>query len=314
MPIPRCSDAEFIQIFESLGAAKTARKLKIDVRTVHRRRRRIEKDTGTPLQAPAGPAQNVNLVEHPQRACYEIEDGVVLIGSDAHYWPNYISTAHRGFTRACEELKPKVVVLNGDVCDFARISRFPPQNWEHTPTLIDEIETAKERLQEILDASPNAKHVWTLGNHDARFEARLAHIAPEYALIHGVHLQDHFPEWRPAWACWINDSVVIKHRWKSGIHATHNNAMQSGKSMVTGHLHSLKVTPWTDYNGTRWGVDSGTLADTYGPQFSYAEDSPRNWRSGFAVLTFCGGEMLQPDLAMVRKEGEMEFRGKAYAV
>jgi hypothetical protein len=26
-----------------------------------------------------------------------VKDGVVLVGSDAHYWPDIISTAHRGF-------------------------------------------------------------------------------------------------------------------------------------------------------------------------------------------------------------------------
>lgn len=310
-----CSDQDFIKLFETVGAAGTAKQLDIDIRGVYRRRRIIEDTRGMALVSPKGRfAVNVPVVEHPQRAYYELDDGLVLVGSDCHYWPNYISTAHRGFVKACKELKPKIVVMNGDVCDFARISRFPPQNWEHTPTLIDEIETAKERLQEILDASPKAKHIWTLGNHDARFEARLAHIAPEYAKIHGVHLQDSFPEWRPAWACWVNGDTVIKHRFKGGIHAAYGNTVMGGLTMVTGHLHSLKVTPFTDYNGTRFGVDTGTIADIYGPQFSYLEDNPRSWRSGFAVLTFYGGELLYPELAMVRAENEMEFRGVVYSV
>lgn len=97
----------------------------------------------------------------------------------------------------------------------------------------------------------------------------------------------------------------------------HNNAVQSGLSMVTGHLHSLKVTPWSDYTGTRFGVDTGTLAAPFGPQFnSYMEDGPRNWRSGFAVLTFHDGELLWPELVHVRNEeaGEVEFRGKVWNV
>jgi hypothetical protein len=49
-----------------------------------------------------------------------------------------------------------------------------------------------------------------------------------------------------------------KHRMKGGIHAAHNNTLHAGTTMVTGHLHSVKVTPFSDYNGTRWDVDTGT--------------------------------------------------------
>ena len=104
------------------------------------------------------------------------------------------------------------------------------------------------------------------------------------------------------------------HRWKGGVHATHNNTAGSGKSMVTGHLHSLKVTPYSDYNGTRYGVDTGTMAHPWGPQFQYAMDTPRNWRSGFAALTFVDGRLMWPEVFHVIDEGMIEFRGKIYEV
>jgi hypothetical protein len=110
-----------------------------------------------------------------------------------------------------------------------------------------------------------------LGNHDARFENRLAANAPQYEQVHGFSLKDHFPAWRPCWAVW-NGSTVIKHRYKGGVHATHNNTVNSGVNIVTGHLHSLKVTPFDDYNGTRYGVDTGTLAD---PQGAAVRELPR---------------------------------------
>ena len=118
-----------------------------------------------------------------------------------------------------------------------------------------------------------------------------------------------------AWSCWINDDVVIKHRLKGGVHATHNNTLSSGRTMVTGHLHSQKVTPYSDYNGTRWGVDCGTLADTEGEQFrNYTEDSPLNWRSGFAILTFNNGKLLPPEIVQVWDKDSVTFRGKVYDV
>ena len=308
-------DAEFIEGFETLGPSKLARELGMTERSIYRRRDNLEVSLGRSINAPNRAMARRPIVNHPERHTLSIHDGVVLVGSDAHYWPHYTSTAHRALVMACGMLKPKAVIMNGDVLDGASVSRHSPIAWETRPTLADEVETCKERLDEIQSAAKNADFIWTLGNHDARFESRLATVAPEYAKLHGVHLKDHFPYWHPCWSCWINDSVVVKHRYKGGIHATHNNAVSSGKSVVTGHLHSLKVTPWTDYTGTRFGVDTGTLADAFGPQFTdYMEDNPRNWRSGFAVLTFREGCLMWPEVVHVLDEGLVEFRGKEYEV
>lgn len=244
-----------------------------------------------------------------------IRDGVVIVGSDAHYWPDIVTTAHRAFVKFCRELKPAAVVMNGDVIDGSGISRHAPIMWEDGPELVEEIDAAKARLAEIVKAAPKAAHIWSLGNHDARYEARLAQVAPEYARVHGVHLKDHFPDWCACWSYWINDDVVIKHRYKGGIHATHNNTVSAGRTMVTGHLHSLKVTPYTDYNGTRYGVDTGTLSEPRGPQFrNYLETGPTNWRSGFAVLTFHEGRLLWPEVVSVMTSTTVQFRGKVYVV
>ena len=97
----------------------------------------------------------------------------------------------------------------------------------------------------------------------------------------------------------INDNVMIKHRYHNGIHATYNNTLKSGRSIVTGHLHRLAVTPWADYNGRRYGVDTGTLSDPHSAQFDYAENNPSPHTSGFAVLTFKDGLMLPPELVEV---------------
>ncbi len=79
--------------------------------------------------------------------------------------------------------------------------------------------------------------------------------------------------------------MIIKHRYKGGVHATHNNTVSSGVSICTGHLHSLKVTPYSDYNGVRYGVDTGTLAETDGPQFTYAHQAGFwvEWKDKFTI-------------------------------
>jgi hypothetical protein len=244
------------------------------------------------------------------RIVSNFETGIVIVGSDAHYWPGQITTAHRAFVRLCKELQPAVTILNGDIFDGATVSRWPRIGWDKRPSVIQELHACKERLTEIEDAAPKAKKYWPLGNHDARFENRLAQSASEYEGVKGFALKDHFPNWRPCWAVMLNDSLLVKHRFKGGIHAPRNNTLNAGVSICTGHLHSQKIMPFTDERGTRYGVDSGTMAEPYGPQFvDYTESNTLDWRSGFAVFTFHKGRLLHPELVSVSGEDQIDFRG-----
>lgn len=312
---PICPDADFVSLFEKHGAAETARRLGIGERSVHRRRVTLERRIGRQLRAPSHNNSNTRHAEdHPGRLSADIRDGVVLVGSDFHLWPGDKSTAFRAFVKFCKDLKPSIVVANGDVLDFPQVSRHPPIGHQHLPTVEEEIEYAQEMMGEIEKAAFKARKLWPLGNHDGRFETRLATIAPGFARLHGFSLKDYFPNWEPCWSVWIND-CVIKHRWKGGQGATRANALNAGRSMVTGHLHSLKVTPLTDYNGTRYGVDTGCIADPSSRQFlDYTEDAPLDWRSGFAVLTFRQGQLLYPEVAQVWDDNHIQFRGEIIRV
>lgn len=314
MPIPKISDADFIRVFEEVGPTETSRKTGISIRAVYQRRLTIERRIGRQLTGPPKHNSTRYGVSRTERIHLEVKNGIVLVGSDAHYWPGEPSTAHRAFVQFCGEMKPAAVIMNGDVMDCATISRHAPIGWEKRPSLIEEIEVAKERLHEIeLAAGRKARKIWPLGNHDQRFETRLATVAPEYAKVQGIHLKDHF-DWEPCWSAWINNDVVVTHRFKSGIHAPHNNTMWAGKTIVTGHLHSAKVMPITDLNGTRYGVDTGCMAHIYDPAFAYLEDNPRNWRSGFCVLTFLDGKLLQPELVLTWGEKHVQWRGEVMRV
>lgn len=306
---------QFMQDFTTLGARKLAAKYDVSIKSVYDRRRRIENDKGVVLTPPTRGGHVQQLDKHPAVISLGIQDGHILIGSDSHYWPGIVSTAHRAFLEFAKEFKPKVIIKNGDEADFPSISRHAPIAWEQRPKVAEEIENLKAMLSEIEKVAPDARRIWPLGNHDSRFETRLATVAPEYAQVHGVHLKDNFPLWEPCWATLINSDVVVKHRYKSGIHAPHNNTLWAGRTIVTGHLHSMKVMPISDYNGTRWGIDCGTMADPYGPQFyNYTELNPLNWRSGFILLTFVNGELLWPEHIFVRRDGVVDFRGQLFNV
>jgi len=310
----RTTDEEFIAIWNKYHSAKlVSQVLNIDVRNVHARRKTIEKRCGIVLVAgdKRSPTFNITIPGNGIRTKVDIDDGIIMIASDCHYYPGIISTAHKAFVKLIPELKPKMIIMNGDVFDGASVSRHDPIGWQKLPSVKQELDACADRLNEIESASKSAALHWTWGNHDLRFNTRLASQAgTAFDGVHGMNLTDHFPRWKFSTSVMVNDHTMIKHRYHNGIHAIYNNTLKSGTSIVTGHLHSLKVTPWTDYNGTRYGVDTGTMANLDDPGFDYAEDNPRNWRSGFAVLTFWEGKLMPPELCEVISEGVVYFRGQ----
>lgn len=289
-----------------------ARRLGTDIRSIYKRRSYLERKYCREIKSAVlnhTPKKHISRV-HPGRLNFDIDSGIVLVGNDAHIWPGPFTPAIKAFIKLCKELRPKFVILNGDMFDGATVSRHARIGWERQPTVKEEIEAGQEVLDAIEKAAFKARKVWTLGNHDARFETRLAASSPEYAGIHGIHLKDHFPNWEPCWSAWIGD-VVVKHRFKGGIHARHNNSLWSGVTMVTGHTHQLGVTAVPDYRGIRWGVEGGCLAEPYGEQFgAYTEDNPRLWQAGFVVLTFKHGKVLMPELVRVYDASHVDFRGE----
>jgi hypothetical protein len=317
-----CTDDEFIQIWGKLqSATKVARELGISIRNVQNRRRNLETFYNIKLFS----ADPRSSYYDPRQASYSplkqidlgILDGTVIVFSDAHFIPTERSTAFKGLLWAIETLKPTAVIANGDSFDGASISRHDVTD-EAPTTVIQELNACKAALGEIEERAKAERHnvrlIHTWGNHDARFANRLAQHAPQYKDVLGFKITDHIPDWEFCWVCWPTSNTVVKHRYKGGIHATHNATLNAGVSCITGHLHSLKVTPFSDYNGTRYGVDTGTLAEPDGPQFTYAELNPTNHRSGFAVLTFFNGELLWPELCHAFSEGHIQFRGEVIDV
>jgi hypothetical protein len=303
-------------MFEKLGAAEMARQVGQGPREIFSRRESLENKLKRQIVAPLKDGRATRTgIEHPGRLHSDVENGVVLVGSDCHYWPGPPSLMHRALVQFCRELKPVEVVLNGDVIDACTISKYPPIGWTKLPTVQEEIEAAQERLGEIEKAASRARKRWPLGNHDSRFETRLASMAPEFRRVTGTRLADHFSLWEPCWSVWLNEDVVVKHRFKGGMHATRNNTLNSGKTTITGHLHSQKVTPFTDYNGTRWGVDTGCVADPDHRAFvDYTEDNSKDWRDGFCVLSFRNGRLLPPELVSRWDDDHVVWRGEVIKV
>lgn len=323
MPVPRCTEQEFIALWhQNPSAQQVADILKTDVRAVCARRRGIEKRRGIRLAAADKRSPDFMLITHDRvEVKLGITNGVVLVSGDLHFRPKHdVPVMHRAMCYLAKKLKPYAIVWNGDVADFPQISRHPSIGWENYPTVAEEIETIGDRSKEVMQAAPAAKRIWTAGNHCLRMESRIANTLPQMRNMKGVHLKDFFPEWTPAWYCTINgDSnshTEIRHRENGGAHASFNNTVKSGVNIVTGHDHVADVRPYDDRRGRRYGVRHGMGADSArDPQFvNYLEGRKPSWQSGMAVLTYKNGVLLMPELALRWDDNSFQFRGEIIKV
>lgn len=319
----KATDEEFARAWVQFGGkvSTVATACGMTERGAYSRRINVERKLGIVL--PAGKDDTGrSKVSLPKRGCRHIikdKDCHVVVFGDAHWWPSDDrSASYLALLEVIKDLKPAHVIDNGDMFDGARVSRHPPSGWENLPEVADELAVCQERKAEIAAvarrANPKCQLRHHVGNHDSRFAARLAMAAPQYVRVEGMNLEDHFPDWSFAWSSMVNNNTMIKHRYRGGIHASWQNTLSAGMNIATNHLHRLLITPLTDYNGRRWGIDCGTLSE-FGPEhekFNYGEDNPFNWGEGFAVLTYERGQLLPPELVQAI-DGRAFFRGQVVA-
>lgn len=259
--------------------------------------------------------ERLEATQHSVRRGMELEQGRVIIFSDAHF-TDETTTGFKALLKFIEHFKPKAIICNGDAFDGAVLSRFPSINYERKPSVLDELNYCKTHLEAIEKVRPaGCRLIWTLGNHDMRYEAALVARAPEFAGVDGFNLKYHFPNWETCWSFWVNEDTVIKHRHKGGRYAGYNNVTASFANIFTGHTHVLTCSPISTFDQkTYWGVQTGTLADINSESFQYTEDNAKDWRQGFIMASWERGRLLMPEMVMTCGENEVEFRGEILEV
>jgi hypothetical protein len=319
-------DEAFISAWHASGGSPTrlSEQLGISLRAIYLRRDAVEARHGIALVANSPKAVKhdpavTRAIMSARRDVnrIEISDGVVLVGSDAHYTPEVIPMAHKALCNLIVDLgsEVKAVVLNGDILDGGSISRHPRIRWKKPPSVKEELDAVIARTGDIERAVRPGTHLFrTYGNHCARFESRLSSQVPEYEGIGGFTLRDHLPRWADSDRIDVNEDMVILHDWHAGIHSGWNDVLKGGCHTVTGHTHELGTKAHRGFKGTHYGIKTGMLADNDQKEFDYRLGKPGlNWQSGFAVLTWRNGVLLHPEFCAVRDDGNAYFRGKLYA-
>lgn len=271
---------------------------KPDVRKMHRQA--VAYDPDNPPES-----ELTQRIRHP--------NAVVVAFSDAHWTSLHQprSLAHEALLRAIPLVKPDILLSVGDLLDMGEPSRHDPLGWNRRIKVKDEMDAAKQHLDDIMACAPRALRWWVRGNHDDRFDKYLALNAAMFEGVEGFDFANQFPDWQMCHRLDLNDTVVM-HRFHGGIHAGWNNAVKSGMNFISGDTHSLEVKPMVDMRGRRYGVQTGMLGDPAWPCFGYTQGNTRLWNPGFAVLTYRNGELMPPELCEI-VSGVAWFRGQELA-
>jgi predicted phosphodiesterase len=107
---------------------------------------------------------------------YEIKQSRILIISDLHF-PYQNNKAVEVALDYGKSKKVDCILINGDLIDFANISRHE-KDWRHR-SITDEFDAVKSFLKSLRLNFPKTKIVYKLGNHDERWEKFLYAKAPE---------------------------------------------------------------------------------------------------------------------------------------
>jgi hypothetical protein len=319
MPQPRIPEPVLREAYEAVrqhgNVTEAAKALRLPRATMDSRYSRALAQLQLPdiKQGPKPRPIAYNPSEHPKCSLVAedgAEDATVLIFSDAH-WTTLAqprSLAHEAMLAAIPAIAPTHIIAAGDMLDLGQPTRHDPLGWQTTHRVRDELDCARQHLNDIVALAPKARRWWVRGNHDDRFDRWLAANAGAFADVAGLALADHFEDWRMCWRLDFNDAVVW-HANHGGIHGAWNDTLKAGVTTISGHNHVLDVRGVTDMRGRRWGIKTGMLADPNWPCFNYAGANPKLWNPGFIVLTWRDGMLRTPEMCEITKSGAV-FRGQ----
>ena len=188
--------------------------------------------------------------------------------------------------------KVNTIFINGDLIDFARISRF--QTDFKKRSVKQEFEAAKQFLVSLRKAFPAAEIYWLKGNHDIRLELWLAQKASEIWDDPYFHLEERL-QLNEERIKLLDDKVLVKagklsithgHHIMRGFFAPVNSArgvyMKAKQSTIIGHVHKVSTHSETDMDGNVVTTYSmGSLCEKQ-PDYSPLVSS---YQHGFAHVT-----------------------------
>lgn len=188
-----------------------------------------------------------------------------------------------------QDVKPDVIVLNGDILDNINTSRFP-KDPHIIETFADELDETRAFLKLVSDQHPKATKHYVVGNHEVRIEKYLLEHAPalsslpELSIDNLLHLREHGYSYVDGSDKVKLGNLEVFHgdivKKDSGASARAHMRKRGG-SVLIGHVHKLGVTYLTDRWGTHTAIENGHLSR---PDPDYVVDP--DWQQGFTEVHF----------------------------
>lgn len=231
----------------------------------------------------------------------KLKDGKIFVASDLHF-PYQDDKAIECFLREVEREKPDMVVLNGDLLDFYRLSRFTKDPSGKDPA--EEIEMCREFLHRLRNIT-EVPIYYTIGNHETRLEKYILDQAPMIACLMDNVFQVIKTDDINIVGCsrlTINDNFVFEHGTRLGS-KTGLSAIKELEahylSGATGHTHRLARYS-TRKSGKRFTwLETGCLCDL-SPEYMVDPD----WEQGFGIVEFKNGRLKNASIVSI-ENGEI---------
>lgn len=239
-----------------------------------------------------------------------------------------------------KDIKPDVIVAQGDTLDMAELSRFAPDSDHFVKTLQPSIDRAAQWDAELAADHPNAEKIRLEGNHQRLTKFIMKHTAQLYGIKRSGEelpvlsipylVRADETGWRyitgyPANEYRYADDLVFVHGDKVKSNGSTAEAMSKKypeRNVVFGHVHRQEMHTRTNHLG-RYIVAAtfGTLARIDGavPSFGNGIDHKNqvverfeNWQNGVGVIRDYDGEYTFEPIPI--HDGVAYYRDKEYHV
>lgn len=240
-------------------------------------------------------------------------------------------------------IQPDVVVVNGDLADFAPLSRYDQRrDWQETTQLT--IDRAHRFLAELVAAAPSAEFHMTEGNHERRLGALVMKYTAELAGLRRANSDDdpalalsnllRLRELGITYHTGYPKARVIIGEGDGRISFTHGDTVapsgataarvvgRAAMNTVFGHIQRVEIA----YRTIDEGRARQIFAATYGglmsvsgntPGVTYSVDDrghtvehPQNWQQAMGYLVQDGSLVSQEPIII--NDGRLIFRDKVY--
>lgn len=267
--------------------------------------------------------ERANLPEQMEKISVTDHPYGILVFSDAHF-EGEETVAFKIMLKVLRDLiktkEIKCIIANGDMMDLKVLSTFAKLTLELEPasrTVQQEILDSQKqlnKLQKVINSSKSPiMQLATFGNHEERLAKWISRFGRQFEDFEGFRMDVLFPDWQWSYSFLLDDTVVVKHNMRSGIHAGYQNSWRAGINIITGHTHQLNTRSFATYSATNIAVQTGHLSEQYHPYLK--ENIANDWQNGFAVVMVDPTtKTIHPELVYVNNHDRSAFfRGKKYS-